>query len=479
VIYNMSNLKVNFIYNSMYQLLIMFIPLLTTPYLSRVLGSGGVGIYSYNFSIANYFVLFIMLGLNNYGNREIAKVKDDKNKLESSFWNIYIMQFFCGVVINIIYIAYCFTIAKNKIIALIMGIYVFSGILDINWFFFGIEKFKLTVIRNTVIKILVTCLIFVLVKTNQDVWKYCLIMSFGILISQIVMWRYLKHEICYVKPTWKEVKRHIVPNLFLFLTVLAISLYKIMDKIMLGILSFDSQVGYYELSEKIIAIPTALITSLGTVMLPRMSNLVAKKENESSLLNKSIILAMFLSSSMCFGIMSVAKEFVPLFYGKGYQTCIYLYLILLPSCVFLTFANVIRTQFLLPHQMDKTYVVSTFLGAGINVFANLLFIPKYGAVGAGIGTLLAEITVCLYQSIAVARNIPVLGYVKETIPFIIAGIGMFFILYPLNMSSNLFLGIIYKVVLGIGLYFIFLTIGLVLFNHAMLKRIIDAIKNKI
>ena len=472
----MSNLKINFIYISLYQLLIMFIPLLTTPYLSRVLGSGGVGIYSYNFSVANYFILFIMLGLNNYGNREIAKAKDDKNKLASSFWNIYFMQFFCGVVINIIYITYCFTAAKNKSIALIMEIYVLSGILDINWFFFGIEKFKLTVIRNTVIKILVTCLIFVFVKTNQDVWKYCLIMSFGILISQIVMWRYLKHEICYVKPTWKDVKRHIVPNLFLFLTVLAISLYKIMDKIMLGILSFDSQVGYYELSEKIIAIPTALITSLGTVMLPRMSNLVAKKENESSLLNKSIILAMFLSSSMCFGIMSVAKEFVPLFYGKGYQTCIYLYLILLPSCVFLAFANVIRTQFLLPHQMDKTYVVSTFLGAGINVFANLLFIPKCGAIGAGIGTLLAEMTVCLYQSIAVARNIPILGYVKETIPFIIAGIGMFLILYPLNMSSSLFWEIVYKVVLGICLYFVFLTIGLALFNNAMLKKIIDIIK---
>lgn len=414
----MNSIKKNFIYNSAYQILIMIIPLVTTPYISRVLGAEGIGTYSYAYSIASYFVMFIMLGLSNYGNREIAKAKDDKKQLSITFWNIYAMQFVLGIIMNIIYMIYCFTISKDICISFSVGIYVLSGILDINWFFFGMEKFKLTVIRNTIIKIITTVCIFLFIKSRTDVLFYCLIMTSGILLSQIVLWPYLFKEVYIVKPTWNEVRRHIRPNSFLFLTVIAVSLFKVMDKIMLGLITTKNQVGFYESSEKIIQIPTALITSLGTVMLPRMSNLVNKRNNEEhSLIYKSILFAMFLPSSMCFGIMGVSKEFVPIFYGKGYDTCITLYLILLPSCLFLAFANVIRTQYLLPHGMDKTYVISAFLGVGVNIIINILLIPKYGAIGAAIGTFFAEMVVCIYQVYKVSPFLNIRKYIKKNNAF--------------------------------------------------------------
>lgn len=450
----MNTIKRNFIYNSLYQILIMFIPLITTPYISRVLGAEGVGTYSYAYSIASYFVMFIMLGLNNYGNREIAKSKDDKNKLSINFWNIYFMQFMTGIIMNILYIFYCFTISSDMYVSFSVGAYVLSGILDINWFFFGMEKFKLTVIRNTTIKILTTICIFVFIKSRNDILVYCLIMTLGMLLSQIVLWPYLFKEVNVVKPKWEEIKKHIKPNMFLFLTVIAVSLFKVMDKVMLGLMTTKEQVGFYESSEKIIQIPTALITSLGTVMLPRMSNLVNKKSNEeNSLIYKSILFAMFLSSSMCFGIMGVSKEFVPLFYGKGYETCISLYLILLPSCLFLAFANVIRTQYLLPHGIDKPYVISAFIGAGVNIVINILLIPLYGAIGAAIGTLVAEGMVCIYQSYSACKYLEIKKYIEKSIPFLTSGLIMFSILYLINFNYDSIVSISLKIILGILIYF--------------------------
>ena len=278
----MSSIKKNFLYNSLYQILVMFIPLITTPYISRVLGAQGVGTYSYAYSIANYFVLFIMLGLNNYGNRTIARVRDNEKKLSKTFWSIYALQLFLGIIINIIYVGYSFFISSNIYISLSMFFYVLSATFDINWLFFGLEKFKLTIIRNTTIKILTTICIFWFVNTSKDIVVYCLIMTSGMLLSQLLLWPYVIKKIKVYRPNFQDISKHIKPNLILFITVIAVSLFNIMDKIMLGIMTTKVEVGFYESSQKIIAIPTALITSLGTVMLPRMSNMVEKNEEQSN-----------------------------------------------------------------------------------------------------------------------------------------------------------------------------------------------------
>lgn len=456
----MNSIKKNFLYNSFYQILIILIPLITTPYISRVLGADGIGVYSYSYSVAQYYVLFIMLGLNNYGNRSIAQVKDDSTELTKTFWNIYAMQLGLGILISVIYFIYAFLFAQNSCAALIMGIYVVSACLDINWFFFGMEKFKLTVLRNTVIKIITTLSIFIFVNRKRDVYIYCAIMVIGIFVSQLILWFYIKRFIGYCKPRWKDIKIHIKPNLTLFLTVIAVSLFKIMDKIMLGIMKNTKEVGLYEASERIISIPTAFITSLGTVMLPRMTNMIANKSHKSDdLLYKSILLAMFLSSSMGFGIMGVSKVFVPLFYGPGYEKCVQLFIILLPSCLFLAFGNVIRTQYLLPNQMDKVYVISAFLGAIVNIAINLALIPKWGAIGAAVGTVFAEAAVCIYQAYKVKNYISVSNYIFKSLPFIFAGLIMFLILFNIEMVyDNQLIELIVRILLGILIYFVALIL---------------------
>ena len=455
----MSNVKKNFIYNTAYQILIILLPLITTPYISRTLGANGIGIYSYHFSIARYFVVFAMLGLNNYGNRTIAAVRDDKKVLSDTFSEIWCMQLCTAGASFAVYCIYCLFVSK-ELMSIILMAYVLSAVIDINWFFFGIEEFKLTVIRNTVIKLISVACIFVFVKGPQDVYKYGIILASSFILSQIAIWPFVRNYACFKWPSMNDVSKHLKPNMVLFIPVIAVSLYKTMDKIMLGQMASMVSVGYYQNSENVINIPIALVQSLGTVMLPKMSNLAAKKDRNESMryIRLSIIFAAFLSSSVSFGIMAVCKEFVPWFYGSGFEDCINIFLILAPSCIFMAIANVIRTQYLIPQHKDKPYIISVFIGAVVNLIANSVLIPILDASGAAIGTLLAEGAVCIYQVITVTKYFDILGYIKKSIPFIISGFVMFLSVFFLKMNINGIAVILLKVVVGIIVYFIALLL---------------------
>ena len=258
------------------------------------------------------------------------------------------------------------------------------------------------------------------------------------LISNLIVWPYIFKKICFIKVEWSDIRGNIIPILTLFIPILAISLYKYMDKIMLGLMTSKSEVGYYESCEKITQVPVILVNSLGTVMLPRVSNLVAKKENtvEQNYMEKSIVFAMLISTSMCFGIMSVSKEFVPWFYGGGFEPCIKLFQVLTPSCIFMAFANVLRTQYLIPYGMDSVFIFSVVCGAGVNLILNYILIPMYASFGAAVATLFAEATVCIIQVLYVKHRLRLSKYLKISMPFLISGIAMYLILMCLKISFS-------------------------------------------
>lgn len=451
----MSNVKKNFIYNIIYQILVLIIPLITMPYVSRILGSDGIGTYSYTYSIVYYFMIFSMLGLNNYGNRSIAKVRDDKKKLSQTFREIHLLQIITTFVMIVIYVLFLFIVRKYSFILLLQSLYLISCMFDINWFFFGIEKFKLTVTRNTIIKILSLILIFIIVKNKGDVWKYTLILSFSTLLSQILLWPFVKKYIFPVKIKVADMKKHFVPCLKLFLPVIAVAIYKVMDKTMLGFMASVGDVGFYENAEKILNMPNSIIAALGTVMLPRMSNLYSKGEDEKCkrTILVSIKLMMFLAIGMTFGIIGVGKCFAILFFGNDFRKTGDLLVYLSVTILFLSWGNVIRTQYLIPKEKDREYIISAFLGAGINFILNIIFIQKYGASGACIGTIAAEFFVMLYQTFAVKKELPVGKYIKEVFPFFIKGIIMLLCIYPLNnINLSPIIRLILQVLIGGSIY---------------------------
>ncbi|MDJ8959094.1 flippase [Clostridium perfringens] len=476
------SIKKNFIYNITYQILLMIAPLITTPYISRVIGPEGIGIQSYTLSIANYFVLFTMLGINNHGNRSIAMAKNSKKELSKVFWGIYYFQLFTGLIMSLIYIIYIiFFVKEYKMFFIIQGIYIISATVDINWLFFGLEEFKLTVIRNMIIKIASILSIFFIVKSNKDLYKYCLILALANLFSQLYLWKFIKGKIDFLNIKLKNIKIHIKPILILFIPVIAISMYKIMDKIMLGNMSNIIQVGFYENSEKIINIPMGIVMALATVMLPRMSNLQSNGDIEKSkeYINMSMEFVMLIAYGSMFGLIGISSIFVPIFLGNEFINCIEVVSVLSVTILFLAWANVIRTQFLIPNKRDKVYIISTILGALINLVINFIFIKKLGAIGAAIGTIFAEATVAVYQSFKVKNELNICMFFKNTIFYIIPGIIMLIVIKIIGYlgGKSLITGI-FQVIIGGFFYFLICYIYMVRKKNAIglyMKNKIDKI----
>ena len=454
----MSKLKKDFLYNIMYQILQLILPLITIPYISRVLGAEGVGTYSYTYSIVYYFMLIALLGINNYGNRSIAQNRENRDKMSKKFLSIYAIQLIMSITMIIVYMLYILLVCNEyKNIALIQSIFLISSMLDINWFFFGMEEFKLTITRNTILKFISLIFVFIFVKNPSDLWIYTLIMAGSTLISQVVLWPFLLKRISYVKITLKDIKKHIKPCIILFIPVIAISLYRVMDKIMLGIMSDVTEVGYYEQAEKIITVPTGVVTALGTVMLPKISNLVAnEKYDEMKLyIEKSIKFMMFMAFPVSFGIVAISGDFVPLFLGNEFEKSIMLVDILATTTLFMAFANVLRTQYLLPKEKDNIYIYSVIGGAIINLIINIILIPKLQSIGATIGTIIAEAFVMIYQTISVKKELPIKEYIISTFPFFIKAIIMFAIVMSIKLLKlNGIITIVIQVIVGCIIYFI-------------------------
>lgn len=479
----MTSLKKNFIYNITYQVLLIILPLITAPYVSRVLGVEGIGTYSYTYSIAYYFGIFGMLGISNHGNRSIALVKENKEKISSTFSNIYAIQFLFTLLAVISYIIFVhFIFVGNKIIAMIDLLVVISYMLDINWFFFGMEQFKVTVARNCVIKLLTLICTFIFVKNTNDLWIYTLILALGTLFSQVYLWFNLKKYIDFKKPNILEVKKNIKPVLVLFVPVIAFSIYKIMDKIMLGNITTVYEVGLYENSEKIINIPVGIITAFGTVMMPRISSLIGKKEEKKINMYNEISFRYFsaMAYAMVGGLIGVSKNLAPIYFGNEFSECSKLIAGLSVTIIFTTWANIIRTQYLIPNKLDKPYVISTISGAVVNFMFNMIFISKLGAMGAVIGTILAEFSVFFIQAIYTRKEFFVWNYIKNTIFLALFSMFMAVIVYMIGEIMKFdIITLIIQVFAGIIIYVTLVTIYLIKIRDDVIIKILKNISRKV
>lgn len=408
----MKNLSKNLIYNIIYQILLYIIPFILTPYLSRTLGATQIGEYSYTYSIVYYFMMFTLLGINNYGVRKISKTKREKDALGETFSSIYGLQLFLGLISLIIYnLVSVVFLSTHHTILLIHNLFLISAVVDINWFFFGIEKFDITVTRNAIIKVLSTLLIFMLVKSPDSILIYTIIMAGSTLLSQlylvVILHKYINF---YPLNIPKSIKLHFTKCLVLFIPVIAYSIYRVMDKTMIGGIVSTTELGYYENAEKIINIPIGILTAIGTVMLPFMSKQAKKDQSTMGDKKNDILYRMFqvcflIMIPMAFMLFVIAKDFTSIYFGPGFEKSGDILILLSSTIIFATVANVIRTNYLIPNEEDKIYVTSTIVGAVVNLILNLIFIKSLGAIGACIGTIAAEASVMIYQIIATKKNI--------------------------------------------------------------------------
>ncbi|MDE7161843.1 MAG: polysaccharide biosynthesis C-terminal domain-containing protein, partial [Anaeroplasmataceae bacterium] len=297
-----------------------------------------------------------------------------------------------------------------------------------------LEDFKSIVLKNTLIKVLELVLIFTLVKTANDLPIYTAIMCGSYLLGTMVIIPSAIKRIKFVKPDWKLIGKHLKPVLILSIYTLSTGIYSVLDKTILGIFCEKAEVGIYDYGEKLIKIVNTILTTVGTVMLPRMSYLFEKKDKEKlvKFISYSFIGIGFLAFGCVFGILGVADDFILLYYGKEFMDCSFVMKCLTPIILIVSFGNIIRTQYILPSKKDKMYVISFLMSMIINAIIDFALIPFMGINGAIIGTIAAELTSVLIQFISVRKEIPVWMFLCKTIPFLFSGIVMFAALFVLN-----------------------------------------------
>jgi O-antigen/teichoic acid export membrane protein len=471
----------NFMYNLLFQIVTLFMPLITVPYVSRTLGKEGIGVYSYTLSIVQYFIILGSLGISMYGNRQIAYVRDDKEKMSNTFWSITFLKL---ITTGIALVLYILIFGFNKTygqIYLIQSLNILAAMFDISWLYMGLEDFKKTVTRNLAIKIIGVVCIFILVKSYDDLYKYIMISGLMTLLGNLVMWMYVPKTVLKVRYRFYNVKEHLISALQLFIPQIAVQVYAVLNKSMLGVLANTGEVGLFDQSEKIIKLVLGLVTSLGVVMLPRMSNTFANGDNEkmNEYLNKSLQMVSYVSIPMAVGLAAISNEFVPWFFGADFGAVSYLMIILTPILFLIAISNVIGVQYLIPTNRTKEFTTSVTIGAIVNVIINFILIPKYKAVGACIGTVISEFSVTLVQYICIRKSIEnkkiFQCLVKYAFAVSIMYIGVRFI--GIYMGSKILTTIIQGIV-GVTIYVIVLGLLKEEVNVSIIKFITLKVKNK-
>ena len=473
------SLKKNIVYNTIYQLLTIILPLVTVPYISRVLGPEGQGRYSYTSAYSQYFIIIGMIGISLYGNRQMAYVKDDNKKLSKEFINIYTLQFITTVISLISYFIIFTVINKSyRLLYTIESLAIIAAILDISWFFIGIGDMKNVVIRNTITKLAGVVLIFLLVKDSGDVTIYAAIMGGATLAGQLTMWTGLKGRISFEKPSLKYAANHLQPALALFVSQLAIQVYTLPDRTMLGVLTTEAQVGLYDNSQKTIKLLVTLISSLGVVMLPKMSELVSKgkKEEFKELIYTVFRGVNFMSIPMAFGLMGIANSFSLWFYSDKFDGISILLKVGGFIVIAISWSNILGIQVMLPMKKEKEFTISVTVGAITNFVLNIILILNFKSLGATIASVAAECAVTFTQLYFLRDIISIKKILKGTVkPFI----GSIIMVTVINMCSRFIpinvIGTTIQVIIGVTTY----GISMLILKDETLKYVICEIKSKL
>ena len=417
----MSKVAKNFFYNISYQALVSVIPIILMPYLSRTLGVKSLGIYSYTNSVVLLFSTFGMLGLSTYSSREIAYSNTKGQKeLSKTFESLCILR--------AILFAICFLFYLILVLASEYGHYFILHIFllafnffDISWLFIGIEEMKIIVIRNSILKIISTLLVFLLVKDSGDVGLYILINGGSLFLGILIMLPKAKKYIKYVKLEISDISKHIIPIIKLFLPQAATSLYVLFDKTMIKLLTDNvKSVGYYDQGQSISKMPLVVASSLSTVLLPRISNEYAKGNMDSvkKYLNRSTSFMLIIAFPLTLGLVGISDSFIPWFLGEEFIPCIPVLQILSIAILPVSLSNVTGIQYLTAFNRTRELTVSYTAAA-------LLDIVLIGIYGAAVGTVIAEFAVFYLQYRCMRKEIGNMSLLKKGKTSMISSLIMF------------------------------------------------------
>lgn len=467
----------NYIYNLIQQVLLVISPVITIPFLSRSLGADGIGQYSYAFALTNYFTLIATLGCDVYGRREISYVKDSIEKRSKKFWSIQIIKTICTFFVIIGYILFS-SFNANKILLYILTFHLINVPLNIGWFYQGIEKFKKITIRSFVLKIVELLFVIICIHTPSDLTLYVFGSSFINFVAFFVLWVDIKEDVKLVPIKQINIKKDLSECIIFFLPSIATSIYTLLDKTMLGVLTGDYTAnGYYEQAQKINVILLRVVLALGLVLLPQIANSFKKGEKEAvkNFINKSGRYVFFVSFPIAIGLICISNNFVPWFLGGGFEQVSILLKISGFILIVQGLDDVLGMQYLVSVGKQKEYIISLFIGAGVNFICNLIFIPKFSAAGAIFASFIGELVIVCVQIIFIKNEINLLQFFKQSKNYIIASVAMLCMIPFTNKLSSSILNTGFIVLVGGGIY----VVLLIILKDEMILNIINSFFKKL
>jgi len=473
-----KSIKINYLYNLSYQILILIVPLITTPYISRVLGAERVGDVSYVESVVAYFVLFGTPGVAILGQREVSYSQDNVEKRTKVFWDIKALEIITSTIALVCYCIFS-SFRNDKSLYFAMTFTVLATVVDVSWFFQGMEEFGKIILRNFIIKLANVIYILSFIKSEEDTLKYVLGLTIFSFLANASLWGYLPKYVNKPKLNQLQPFKYLYAALLLFLPTIATRVYTVLDKTMIGVITKESaQNGYYEFAMRASKLVLSVVTAIGTVMIPRIGYHFNKGEDDviEDLMYKSYRAVMLISVPLCLGLVFTADNFVPWFFGAGYDEVALLLKILAWLIIAIGLSTITGTQYMVPTQRQNWLTISVCAGALVNFSLNIFFISFYKSVGAAVASVIAEFTVTIVQFIMVRREIRFIKVLKNGIKYYIAGVLMSLVLYiEGNRLSSSIVNTMLMVLSGALVY----GLILVLLKDSFVLELLIGIKRKI
>ena len=427
----MSSIKTNYFLNLVNTVAGLLFPLITFPYASRIMMADGIGQVNFFSSIIAYITLFTCLGIPMYAIREIAKIRENERERSKIATEILLLHAGLSILGYVVVAIIATTVAKVQInipLFLLLSTTIFMTAIGSEWFFQGIEDFKYITIRGIVVKTVAVVLLFLLVHTKEDIMWYAAYTVFGVLGGNVFNFIRLRKFIHIRSFSFKDLHplRHLKPALHIFVLNIIVSIYVNLDTVMLGFMKDDAAVGYYTEATKLTRVILGIISPLGIVMLPRLSNLIAtgQKKEFDRLANKAVNFVIALSLPLAVGLIIMGPTLIRLFCGQGYEPAILTLQIISPVVFIIALSNIIGTQILYPQGYENKVIISTAIGAAINFTMNCFLIPQMAQNGAALATVVAECSVTLTQLLIGAAFIPVKLFNRNTMNYLVATILM-------------------------------------------------------
>lgn len=484
------SIKFNFIMNAILTVSSIIFPLITAPYIFRTLGPVGSGRVDSAAAIITYFMMFASLGIPTYGIRTCAKVRDDKEKLSQTVQELMIINgvsMLLSFTVFLIMLAVVPEFTQERTLLLINSISMVLNVVGVTWFYNAIEQYAYITTCSIVFKIISILMMFLWVKNPEDYIKYGAITVFAGSASYLLNFWNLRKYVSFRKIGRYNFKQHMKPIMVFFATTAAISVYTNLDIVMIRFMKGNAEVGYYTSAIKVKTLLVSLITSLGTVLLPRLSYYIEKGEQEAfhRMVVKAFNFVLLVGLSVTMYFIFMAKESILLLAGEQFAASILPMQILMPAVLFIGLSNITGIQILTPQGEEKKVVYSIVFGAVLDFILNLVLIGKHGASGAAFATLMAELVVlvvqCVYLRKMLGNLVKKISIRENVLAAVMASGGLFLVRQVLTNGTStvwVFVNLVITAVVFFGVYGMMLLVQKEKFAMEMVEMGLRLLRRK-